>query len=344
MSKRPTIQDLAKAAGVSVATVDRVLNSRSKVRESTAQRVILAAEEIGYHASGLIRQRFESTRPKKRITILLQRSDDLFYVGLGDAISEAAKRHQHQFHWQLDLVFMDEINPSFILDSLTTAAKHSEGVALVSLDHPSINAQIESLQADGIPVISLISHLSGPGCAGHIGLDARQAGRSAAWTISRLAKSPGKIGILLGSHRYLNQDISEISFISYFREHASTFELLPSVMSLDDDRLACEATAQMLQDHPDLIGLYCAGGGTNGMLKTLRQERSAKDVIVVCNELTKDTREALIDGYADMLISTPKERVAQHLFDLFAKCFKTKHPEPNAPLYLPVELFIQENI
>ncbi|MBV6637321.1 MAG: LacI family DNA-binding transcriptional regulator, partial [Mameliella sp.] len=35
MAKRPTITDLAREAGVSVATVDRVLNGRAKVREET---------------------------------------------------------------------------------------------------------------------------------------------------------------------------------------------------------------------------------------------------------------------------------------------------------------------
>ena len=37
MARRPTIQDIAEEAGVSVATVDRVLNGRLKVREETAQ-------------------------------------------------------------------------------------------------------------------------------------------------------------------------------------------------------------------------------------------------------------------------------------------------------------------
>ena len=37
MAKRPTITDLARISGVSVATVDRVLNNRLPVREETAR-------------------------------------------------------------------------------------------------------------------------------------------------------------------------------------------------------------------------------------------------------------------------------------------------------------------
>ena len=43
MAKRPTIADLADAAGVSIATVDRVLNRRHPVKETTALRVFEAA-------------------------------------------------------------------------------------------------------------------------------------------------------------------------------------------------------------------------------------------------------------------------------------------------------------
>jgi hypothetical protein len=57
MGRRPTIQDLAVSAGVSVATVDRVLNKRHPVKEGTARRVLEAAERIGFYATGLLRQR-----------------------------------------------------------------------------------------------------------------------------------------------------------------------------------------------------------------------------------------------------------------------------------------------
>ncbi len=49
MAKRPTMTDLAKAAGVSIATVDRVINRRLPVNSYTTQRVVDAAEAIGFH-------------------------------------------------------------------------------------------------------------------------------------------------------------------------------------------------------------------------------------------------------------------------------------------------------
>ena len=54
MAKRATIADLARAAEVSMATVDRVINRRLPVSGATAARVMAAAETIGYHGAVLV--------------------------------------------------------------------------------------------------------------------------------------------------------------------------------------------------------------------------------------------------------------------------------------------------
>lgn len=48
MSKAPTLEDVAAAAGVSTATVSRCLNTPDKVVEKTRRRVLAAVEALGY--------------------------------------------------------------------------------------------------------------------------------------------------------------------------------------------------------------------------------------------------------------------------------------------------------
>ncbi len=60
------------------------------------------------------------------------------------------------------------------------------------------------------------------------------------WIIANMAKRPGKIGIIVGTHRYLCQETAEISFRSYFREHATEFRLLEPLVNLEDARIAHE--------------------------------------------------------------------------------------------------------
>ncbi|MFO7274322.1 MAG: LacI family DNA-binding transcriptional regulator [Bacillota bacterium] len=50
-----TIRDVARRAGVGVATVSRVLNGKGYVKAETRQRVLAAAEELGYVPSQLAR-------------------------------------------------------------------------------------------------------------------------------------------------------------------------------------------------------------------------------------------------------------------------------------------------
>ena len=44
----PNIKDVARLAGVSVATVSRVINHDSKVSDASREKVLLAIQEIGY--------------------------------------------------------------------------------------------------------------------------------------------------------------------------------------------------------------------------------------------------------------------------------------------------------
>ena len=50
MSRRPTIRDVAERAGVSIATVSRVLNDRADVSVETRERVREVARSVGYTA------------------------------------------------------------------------------------------------------------------------------------------------------------------------------------------------------------------------------------------------------------------------------------------------------
>lgn len=63
MNRRVTISDVAHAAGVSVATVSKVLNSRHGVARATSARVLSVVEELGYESSLVARgMRMHHTR------------------------------------------------------------------------------------------------------------------------------------------------------------------------------------------------------------------------------------------------------------------------------------------
>jgi LacI family repressor for deo operon, udp, cdd, tsx, nupC, and nupG len=89
--KTPTIQDVARQAGVSAATVSRVLSSPERVTETTRERVQLAVRDTGY----TINQAARSLRLKAARTILMAAPNigNPYYSTVLDAVlSEASSR------------------------------------------------------------------------------------------------------------------------------------------------------------------------------------------------------------------------------------------------------------
>jgi LacI family transcriptional regulator len=341
MVSRPTIQDLAKKAGVSVATVDRVLNRRLPVREDTAIRVVEAAEAIGYHATGLLKRRLTET-PQRRLGFLLQKRD-AFYQTLGKELIDATKSAP-AIDGKPFVEFIDELVPSIIAKRILEVAPRVDALAIVAVDHPLVNEAVEAVNAMGKPVFTLLSDISTPLKSGHIGLDGRKVGRIAAWTISRTASGPGKIGILVGSHRYLNQELAEISFRSYMREHAPEFTLLEPIINLDDERIAYEAVTDLVESNPDLVGIYVCGGGQDGLIRALRDERAGRRIVAVCNELTPMTRAALIDGTVDLVLAHPVLQMASRIVELMAKACGAAELQQLPPVLFSADIFMSENI
>jgi LacI family transcriptional regulator len=341
MVKRPTITDLAAAAGVSIATVDRVLNQRLPVREDTAVRVVQAAERIGYHATSLLRRRL-SEAPVRRFGFLLQKPD-AFYRQLGQELMTSS-RSCRLVEAKPTIEYVEDVVPAIIATRLLQIAKKSDAVAVVAMDYPVVNEAVETIIAQGKPVFTLLSNINSPAVSGHFGADSRKCGRIAGWTISRLAKKPGKIGILVGSQRYLNQELSEISFRTYMREHAPEFQLLEPIINLDDERIAYEAVSEMVAGNADLVAIYVSGGGQEGLIRALREFCAPHQVVAVCNELTPATRAALHDGVIDLTLGTPFSALARLLVEAMAKGTTAQDMPHLRPLMLPPDVFLAENI
>jgi LacI family transcriptional regulator len=71
MSTPPTIYDVARVAGVSIASVSRVLNGRRNPREETRERVLQAVAELGFVPDGAARAL--SARLKEVVGVVIRR-------------------------------------------------------------------------------------------------------------------------------------------------------------------------------------------------------------------------------------------------------------------------------
>lgn len=312
--------DVARQAGVGVATVDRVINRRAPVREDTVLRVLAAAEALGFRRAGLIRRRAGEQTRAPTLGFVLQSARSPFYRTLGAALQAAAQAMPAPSP-KVVLSYLEDLTPRRVAQGIVELGQSCDAVAVVAADHPQITQAVESVSAQGVPVFALVSDLTAPSLAGYVGVDNRKVGHTAAWTMARLCR-PGKVGLILGSHRYLCQEQCEVSFRSWLRESAPAFQVLESLVSLEDVGLARATTQELLHLHPDLVGVYVAGGGVEGVIEALR-EAARPDLVVVCHDLTEVTRQAVLDGCVTLLLSHPYDWMAVRLCEAMVSAVRT---------------------
>jgi LacI family transcriptional regulator len=203
---------------------------------------------------------------------------------------------------------------------------------------------VEELKARGIAVFSLLSDFASGVREGYIGLNNRKVGRTAAWMISKAAKRPGKVAVFVGSHRFHGHELREMGFRSYFRENAPEFEVLDTLVNLETRQITHEATLDLLHRHPDLTGFYVAGGGMEGAISAIREEKLAGKLNIVVNELTPDSRAALADDIVMMAIATPLQHLCRELVAQMVAAIENGPASVPGQTFLPSEMYVSENI
>lgn len=343
MAKRAIISDVARAAGVSVATVDRVLNGRLKVREETARKVLEAAQEVGYHARNLIEQRIRSDLPEVRLGFILQKEKQAFYQRFARCV-EAAVAQAPGIRGRLVMEFAPSQSPTDVSALMEQMAGRVDALAATAVNHARVSEAVARLSEAGTPVFSLLSDFAQGLRRNYVGTNNLKVGRTAAWMLSTAAPRPGKIALFVGGYRWHGHELRETGFRSFFREHAPTRELLDTLVNLETRQLTYEATLDLLHRHPDVTGIYLAGGGMEGTIEALREVREPGEVALVVNELTPESRAALADRYVIMVLETPLERLCRELVSLMSQAALSAVPAVPGQLFVDCRIHLPESV
>jgi LacI family transcriptional regulator len=146
-----TIYDIAKAAGVSIATVSRVFNDAESVKVTTRKKVLRIADKMGYqphvYAQGL------ASKKKNRIMMLVPMMSNYFLTEILRGIQDCLAAH----NFELNIVNINQEKNPFRQVEKVLKKKWAEGYLLVSL-HFSEN-ELKSLKRYNTP-ISLVDDFS----------------------------------------------------------------------------------------------------------------------------------------------------------------------------------------
>ncbi|TCL69581.1 LacI family DNA-binding transcriptional regulator [Rhizobium sp. BK251] len=299
---RPTVHDIAAAAGVSLATVDRVLNQRPGVRQATRRKVEEAIREIGY-----VRDVAAANLAKSRVyplVFILPTSDNSFMHGVLEEVKQAVARSGGE-RTAIRVIEVPAFDPSAIVAALQgLASEKPAGVALVATDAPEVRAAVDDLVAAGVSVVTLVSDLTGSRRHHYAGVDNIAAGRTAAHLLGRfLGAKEGEVAVLAGSMLVRDHRERLEGFAALMAEQFPQFSLLPVVEGRDDPELVNVLINATLSKNPRVIGIYSLGAGNRGLIKSLKESRPQRDLTVVAHELTAHTRSALKDGLIDAILN-----------------------------------------
>lgn len=343
MANRPTIKDIAREAGVGAATVDRVLNGRGKVREDTMRKVAMAAHKVGYHASALFDQRLDTSVPEMTLGVVLHKGKQEFYKNFAAEI-ERAVAERKDIRGRAMIRFSSAQTPEAFLEEIHALTPKVDALASSAVNHQSITQEVQRLKDRGIPTFALLNDFAQGVRENYLGLNNMQVGRMAGWMVSTAARSGGKFGVFVGGNRWHGHELRETGFRSYVRDSAKKFTVLDSMVNLETRQLTYEATLELLARHPDLRGLYVAGGGMEGAIAALRESVKPQEVAMVVNELTEDSRAALADGYVTMVISTPLRQLCIDLVEMMVKSVKNGGAAVPGQAFLQPQIYLPESI
>lgn len=344
MKRRPTIADLAEAAGVSVATVNRILGGTAQVRGPTMQRVQSAAERIGFYAIGAIEDRMRKATPNYRLGFLLQQSKRELYQLFGKEIVAACRRRDEVVAPVVD--FVDLLAPENIAARLLALGRDCDAVAVIAADHPLIGQAIRTLAEQGTPVVTYITDQSVPERAAYVGADNWRLGRTAAWLIAQMTHGPGRIAVFLGNHRYQCQDVADASMRSYIREHAPRLIVEESRPTHEEADEAYRMVTELLQTTSDLAGILIVGGGISGILRALRQTTAdrRRDIRLICRDMGPETRKGLSEGLITAALCHPLEATPDLLVRTMIEVAGQESPTATLQRTIPFEIVTPENL
>lgn len=347
---RPTTKDLAKAAGVSLATVDRVLNGRSGVQEKTVKAVNEAIEKIGF-VRNLLAANLARSRTY-RFQFLLPRSGDQFLGALIARVDEALAAFivestaiQHR-----QVIGTD---PHEIAKTLTALdAATIDGVAIMAPESPQVRDATSRLIERGIQVVQFISGQSATPSADasshhpvdFVGIDNAAAGATAGRLIGRF--SSGKTGkILVLSETMQSRDSLErrLGFDRVLTRDYPELSGLPSLETYGDPERSLRIIQNSYASHPDIVGVYVLSSEARIPLENLAAVSDVHNQTIIAHERTPFTDAMLMSGALDAVIAQdPGHLVRSAIRVLRARC---DGREPLASQeQIRIEILLKENL
>src|SRR3954447_14008245 len=280
------VVDIAAQAGLSRATVDRVLHAREGVRPETVAQVNRAIDELE-------RQREQVHLSGRTIILdLVMQTPERFAVASRDAV-EAELGSSRPVVLRARSHLTEQSDPpgaAALLDAV--GRKGSHGVILKAPDHPLVVDAVQRLAGRGIPTVAFVTDVPDSRRAAYVGMDNVAAGATAAYLITQWAGRSGGVLVTVSHTSFRGEEEREVGFTRTLAELAPNRKV-HEVKDTDGlDRTILVAVRRVLAMRPSINAVYSAGGGNVATLQAF-EEIGVRPRVYVAHDLDGDNRELL---------------------------------------------------
>lgn len=334
--------DIAAAAGVGTATVNRVLNEHGGVSAETTARVLAAARQLG-----VPRVLPDPRHGLTRFDVVLAHSATPYFRRLDLALTRATQVLDRRILVHRHVV--EATDAAQVHDLLTRPRHRRDGLIVALHDTAAVRAALRQQIDRGVPVVTLMSGIGGMGDAPglhYAGIDNLAAGRTAGHFIGRLAHRAGRVLRLTNTLDYRAHADRLRGCAEVLAERHPLIDPGEPVPCHDDpDRCQLalrQALAEARRDGVPLVGLYHSGAGSAGIAAELQRLAPAERPVWVGHELSDEHRTLLRLGLLDLVIDQdPDGQIASALHHLLHASGHVEQPAPAEPNEF--RLFCAEN-
>ena len=333
MEKTPkiTIIDVARRAGVSKGTVDRVLHNRGEVAAASAEKVRKAVEELGYEPN--LYASLLATRRDRVIALLLPRFEtgeywekihDGFIHG-GEEVANLGVRTEAFLYDQYDPA-------SFTAACAALLDSHPSGVVLAPLFLEETSDFVSRLHGSGIPYVYVDSKLEDDNHFAYFGMPMYKSGHLCACLLTERcgAGEVDEIAIARITRDRTRQSDPTVSrragFIDYISSKFPSCRMHNVFLNPSDPKSVDETLERFFSEHPGIRFVVMFNSRVHLLARYLVSHPLAGRRVIGFDDLEKNM-DMLKAGLVDILIAQHTENLSRLAVSTLTD-FLLMHKEP----------------
>lgn len=339
MDKKYTIKDIAKLAGVSKGTVDRVLHGRGKVSDKANEKIKEVLKDIEYHPNPIARS-LKNSKVYKIFVLLPDPKDDPYWIPAKQGLKDALKEFSPFGVMVKKFLYHPKDRASFLEKSNEALQASPDVLLMAPVFHKESLEVFKNCQNSNVLVALFNNNIDVLNKENFIGQDLHQSGRVAASLIDKMEPTNCKIAILhIDEEAHMRQ--KENGFKEYFEDQTrNSPTIITYSPNTEDISLFKNDVFDFFEKHPKISSVFVTNSKAHLIVEAIKS--IDREFTIVGYDLLKENIELLENGEIDFLIHQKPKRQAYLGVVNLAEHFLFGKPIPSQNL-LPIDVITSEN-